>query len=593
MSNQLPVVPARPAHQAHDAFGMNIHLGFQKPDNTNHFTEQTVDLLLELGVGRVRQKLYCDEGRSREATRAGLRRLMAAGVRVCAPTLVMDDATSLAAASARMEAYLDELEHNPDWYDLGMVASLPGLNEPNGLREPADWAQRTRWAQQAIHERTRARSAFDHVVVHGPPLCRPAGERRRGTGDGNAAGGPTPAGSDDAVPDAVPGPGGGRRGGGRRGGMGGGRRGLGGLGGGRRGRGRGGIGRGGIGGGMGGLGGGLGGLGGGAGRGLGRLARRLGRAGGRGDGMRRGGRLRNRPGSDDQIGGRPAGGAVPPRRSDGEGGRAGAFAARLAAHAAEVGDLSAWVDRADLHIYPGDSDSLRGGPPQVFVESVRDMYRSGKPVVVTESGWSNSSPDDPDGELYTGGGKSCPESVTAKYAPKAPLNALLLGYEAVYAYEMLENQPPYDDHGHKLRGAKFGYIRTPGLDPSTWERKAQFQAMKRFLALFADPGTAFQPAGLPLTVSGDCPDLQSMLFQRRGGAHLLALWRTVDLYSCDQQSNDGSYLQVAPVPVTVSLDAARPVQVFLPSSQEGPVTRYDQAQLSVDVGDELVVLQIG
>ena len=478
VSSPVPTVPARPAQQAHDAFGMNVHLGFQKPDNTNRFTEPTVDLLLELGVGRVRQKLYCDQGRSREATRAGLHRLMAAGVRVCAPTLVMADATSLDAASARMEAYLDELERNPDHYDLGLLAGLPGLNEPNGGRQrPPDWAERTRWAQQAIHDRTRARSAFDHVPIQGPPLSRPGGQHRRG------------------------GPGGAGR-----------RRGMGGAG----------------------------------------------------------------------MGGAAAGGA-----------RAAGFAARLAEHAAAVGDLSAWVDLADLHIYSGDADSLRGGPPQVFVESVRDMYLAAAPIVVTESGWSNCSPDDPDGQLYAGGGRSCPESVTAKYAPKAPLNALLLGYQTVYAYEMLENQSPYADHGHALRGAKFGYIRTPGLDPSTWEPKAQFHAIRRFLALFADPGPAFTPAGLPLAVTGDCPDLQWLLFQRRDGRHLLALWRAADLYSCDPRTNVGNYLQVAPVPVTVAFDAPRPVSSYRPSSQDGPVSQHQEARLSVDLGDELVVLQIG
>ncbi len=570
MSSPVPTVPARPAQQAHDAFGMNVHLGFQKPDNINRFTEPTVDLLLELGVGRVRQKLYCDQGRSREATRAGLHRLMAAGVRVCAPTLVIEDADSLDAAAARMDAYLDEVQHNPDCYELGLVAALPGLNEPNGGRQrPPDWAQRTRWAQQAIFERTRARTAFDHVPIQGPPMCRPGGQHARGAGgrpggDGGPSDGPTGRPDDDLGPRRM-------GGGGRRGGLGLGRGGPGLLGGLGLGRG-GGMRRGGMG-----RGGGM--RRGGVGRGGAMRRDGLGRGGGMGrGGVGRGGGMGRGPGAPG-----PGGGAGP----------AGGFAARLAEHAAEVGDLSAWVDLADLHIYSGDADSLRGGPPQVFVESVRDMYRAAAPIVVTESGWSNCSPDDPDGQLYAGGGKSCPESVTAKYAPKAPLNALLLGYETVYAYEMLENQPPYADHGHALRGAKFGYIRTPGLDPSTWERKAQFHAMRRFLALFADPGSTFTPAGLPLAVTGDCPDLQWLLFQRRDARHLLALWRTADLYSCDQQTNVGSYLQVAPIPVTVSFDAPRPVTSYRPSSQDGPVSQHQEARLSVDLGDELVVLQIG
>jgi len=535
-------MPARPAHDAHDAFGMNTHLGYQNPENTNRFTEETVDLLLELGVGKVRQKLYCDENRSLNAARSGLSRLMAAGVKVCAPTLIDDDATSLEVARARMDLFLDELERNPDTYDLRLIEAFPGLNEPNGGKKAtAAWAQQTRWAQQAIYEQTRARHAFDHVAVQGPPLNRRGGRGAQGVGGRNPGAGQQPQ----------------------------------------------------------------------AAAGLSREERRAQRVAGRLTPEERqerraagGGRLTR----EERQAQRAAGRLTPEERqaqraerqqnrrggpAPGQAGPVRGFEAVLSSDAAEVGDISHWVDRADMHIYPGDQDTFNGGPPQAFVEAVRGMYLAGRPVSVTESGWSNCSPDDPDGQAYTGGGKSCPESVTAKYAPKAPLNALLLGHQAIYAYVMLENQPPYADAGHNLRSSKFGYIRTPGLEPSTWERKAQFHAMRRFLALFADPGPAFQPAGLPLGIAADCPDLQSMLFQRRTGQHLLALWRTVDLYACDPKTNAGSYLQIPPAKVTVTVDGDRPLDLFQPSFKDGSVGTWKTASLTLDVGDELLVLAIG
>lgn len=452
------MMPARPAQDVHDAFGMNVHFGFQNPEDTNHFVEPTVDLLLELGVGRIRQKLYCDANRSRRATREGVQRLMAAGVRLCAPTLIIDDATSLDAARARMASYLDEIEGNPEVYDLRLVEAMPGLNEPNGGRRvPDDWARRTRIAQQALFEEVRSRPAFDHIAVQGPPLARP-----------QVAGGP----------------------------------------------------------------------------------RRPGRRG------------------------------TP------------VFAEALAAHATAVGDLSGWVDRADVHIYPGDQDTFNGGPPAAFLEAVRDMYAVQRPITVTEYGWANTSPEDPDGERYAGGAKSCPESVTARYAPKAPLNALLLGYQGAYAYEMLENQPPYANDGPAIRQAKFGYVRTHALDPSTWQRKAQFHAMRRVLALFADPGPTFATQPLAAAVRANCPDLRALAFQRRTGEHLLALWRTVDLYQCDRRTNAGRHLEVVPSTVTVALDRARPVAVHRPSTQDGPVDSGTQSEFTVDVADELLVLVI-
>lgn len=459
MGGPLGVLPTRPAHDAHDAFGMNVHFGFQNPEDTNHSVEPTVDFLLELGVGRVRQKLYCDANRSRRATRDGVQRLMAAGVRLCAPTLVIDDATSLDAARARMASYLDEIEGNPEVYDLRLIEAMPGLNEPNGGRRvPDDWARRTRIAQQALFEEVRSRPAFDHVPVQGSPLARP------------------------------------------------------------------------------------------------QVAGRPGRAGGR----------RGTP----------------------------VFAEALAAQAAAVGDLSGWVDRADVHIYPGDQDTFNGGPPAVFLDAVRGMYAAERPITVTEYGWANTSPEDPDGQRYAGGAKSCPESVTARYAPKAPLNALLLGYQAGYAYEMLENQPPYANDGPAMRQAKFGYVRTPALDPSSWQPKAQFHAMRRFLALFADPGPTFEAQPLAAAVGADCPDLRALAFQRRTGEHLLALWRTVDLYQCDRRTNAGRHLEVAPSTVAVTLDRARLVAVHRPSTQDEPVGRGTQPEFTVDVADELVVLMI-
>lgn len=455
----MTTLPTRPAQDAHDAFGMNTHFGFQNPEDTNHFVEQTVDLLLELGVGRVRQKLYSVANRSRRATRAGVQRLMQAGVRLCAPTLAIGEVASLDEARARMTEYLDEIEGNPDVYDVRLIEAMPGLNEPNaGQQVPPDWPRRTRAAQQALHEQVRARRSFDHVPVQGPPLARP------------------------------------------------------------------------------------------------QLAAR----GGRG-------------------GQRPRGRGAPAIEA-------------LAADASAVGDLGAWADCIDVHIYPGDQDTLHGGPPKAFLDAAQGMYGRPRPVVVSEYGWANTSPDDPDGQRYRGGAKSCPESVTARYAPKAPLNALLLGFRAVYAYEMLENQPPYANDGRAMREAKFGYVRTPALDPTSWERKAQFHAMRRFLALFADRGPAFTPAPLAAQVDAAGEDVRVLAFQRRSGEHLLAVWRSVDLYESDRRTNAGRYLSVAPVRVTVSLDRPRAVREYRPTSADDPVATATAPQISLDVADELSVL---
>ncbi len=162
---QLPFLPARSARAAFDSYGMNCHLSFLGSPSWGN-ADAAVRWLLELGVGAVRQYLPRTE-HGRAAVRRGMGRLNASGVRWCAPILLSEDVSSLAAARSVVNEQLDWLQANAD---LELLDSLTGPNEPNSGSRAPDWAETTRWAMQALWEETRRRSAFDDVLVQGPPL---------------------------------------------------------------------------------------------------------------------------------------------------------------------------------------------------------------------------------------------------------------------------------------------------------------------------------------------------------------------------------------------------------------------------------------
>lgn len=262
----------------------------------------------------------------------------------------------------------------------------------------------------------------------------------------------------------------------------------------------------------------------------------------------------------------------------------------LMAEAAQVGDLSAYIDGyADVHAYTGDRDLSDVKAPLIDAAHV---IAPGRPVFVSEYGWANTSQDDPDGIGYAGGAQSLPATVTAHYAVKAPLTALDTGYAAIAAYELLENPPPYDtDQDH--REGKFGYVRVPSDDPADWSAKPALTAVAFLLTLFRDPGPAPALQPLQMALSGLPADARWRLFVKRDGAYLLALWRHVQLYESDPSDNSGAYTSAAAVDVTLTLTAARAITVYEPSTSGAALSASTATAKVISLGTALVVVRLG
>lgn len=167
-----------------------------------------------------------------------------------------------------------------------------------------------------------------------------------------------------------------------------------------------------------------------------------------------------------------------------------------------LGDVSTWVDVANLHIYPGGQTPLKGGAIARYLAELPTSAGAGRPTWITETGYH-------DFLATTSGHKATLPAAAATYLARMPFELAEL-VRRFYVYELLDEPSKADLEAH------FGLF----TDPTS--PKPAAVALARVTALFSDPGAAFLPPPLPYTVTGGT-DVRSALFARRDGTWLVAL----------------------------------------------------------------------
>lgn len=232
-----------------------------------------------------------------------------------------------------------------------------------------------------------------------------------------------------------------------------------------------------------------------------------------------------------------------------------------------LGDLSAYLDRGNNHLYAG------GRVPSRYVDQEIDKARivsGAKRVHFTESGYHNAL-NDPTTHLPTS------EQATAVYMPRLLMEHAKRGVERVYSYELIDQGRSSSD-----RELSFGLMRA---DRS---RKPAFVAIRRLLDLMRDPGPAFTLGSLTYALAGTDSLTSSVLLQRRDGRFLLALWQDAEIW--DPLANR---MKTAPTRrVTLSLPQARRLTVYRPSVTEGAVRTVRAASTTIDLTGDLQVVAI-
>ncbi len=180
--------------------------------------------------------------------------------------------------------------------------------------------------------------------------------------------------------------------------------------------------------------------------------------------------------------------------------------------AQQLGDLSAYVDYANWHIYSGGQYPEAFGPASLrdYMRQANSIY-SDKKLVATEAGYHSAM------NVPIRKHRPTPEPTVARYLPRLILWNLKNGVDRTYIYEFIDSFA----RGETDPESNFGLIRADGIP------KASYFAIKHLIGLFADPGPAFSPAPINYQMSPASTQVQTMMFQKRNGKHLLAVWLAV------------------------------------------------------------------
>ena len=176
--------------------------------------------------------------------------------------------------------------------------------------------------------------------------------------------------------------------------------------------------------------------------------------------------------------------------------------------------LAGFVERSNLHPYPGMEHPETAGPGRLggFREAMRPVCG---PVesIVTETGYHTA--------LATESAHlPVSEAIRARYTPRLLLFAYLAGMRRTYLYELRSS------FGRAAADPESAF----GLLTHEGEPTATYRAVGRLIALFADPRG---PAGTPareradprrIATVGDHRDVHGACFRRGDGAVLLPLW---------------------------------------------------------------------
>jgi hypothetical protein len=241
-----------------------------------------------------------------------------------------------------------------------------------------------------------------------------------------------------------------------------------------------------------------------------------------------------------------------------------------------LGDLTEWVDRGNIHVYP------RGLVPSADIDAFMTYQRAvcgDLAIRCTEGGYFSA-------QNYVGGAYSTPEEAVRQYLPRMLLEHWVRGNERFYCYELLDDPDPEQSD----REAAFGLISVSGSGPTaSWRLKPRFTAMRNLLTLLGGSSPRPAPTGLLMSLGQCPPEVSSVLLGKGDGSFLLCLWRDVAVYD----PRTGKLIEPESVAVRVRLAARSALSVYQPSSSSGAVRTIAAADtIDVSLAGELVVLAI-
>lgn len=247
---------------------------------------------------------------------------------------------------------------------------------------------------------------------------------------------------------------------------------------------------------------------------------------------------------------------------------------RIVADYESMGDLSAFADFGNLHLYnagrrPSRFNRNESDEPIDVAISEAQIVVPGKPICVTEAGFNVAANGAP--TRWT-----VPADVAAKYSLRL-LAELFLRREQVHRanlYSLIDDEHKDDHYG--LLDAK--------LQP-----RPAYHALQNLIALLADPGPAFTPAPLTFALRSSSANIHSVLFQKRNGHHLLMVWQDAESYD----RRNASAIKVDPAPAVLDLGGrSANIRTYMPLESGSVLNETTAASIELAIPDHLLIVEV-
>jgi hypothetical protein len=182
-----------------------------------------------------------------------------------------------------------------------------------------------------------------------------------------------------------------------------------------------------------------------------------------------------------------------------------------------LGDLSPYLDRGNLHPYPGGSLPLANLDDEKWLAS---KVSGSKPLVTTEVGYHTDL-------AYDGAHRPVSEAAKAVYTPRLVLESFLGGIERTYLFQLIDPWSPEEAASLGVPGPDNAF----GLLDSNLTRKPSFLSLRNLMRA-VDSGSApvTVPGGLRYGLEGAGPDVKQLLLRSADGSYALVLWRQVSVW---------------------------------------------------------------
>jgi hypothetical protein len=237
----------------------------------------------------------------------------------------------------------------------------------------------------------------------------------------------------------------------------------------------------------------------------------------------------------------------------------------------KLGNLSADMDYANVHCYPGGKDPVTHLDQELAMSKEVNGTRA---IFPTETGYHTATHG-------STGHPGVSETAAGKYVPRLFLEYFNHGFSRSYLYEFADEKP---DPDRKDPEQSFGLIRADGSE------KPAYDSLKNLIALLEDPGKPFQAANLQYTLRGDTSNIDHTLLQKRNGKFYLILWDEEPSYSTLLKTD----LTVSPHSLTVDFGrTVREANVYMPAKSTSIIARNSNAHsIALDVPDHPVIVEI-